>query len=486
MIKINYESDFKLTETTEQQRFADVPFEFVYSTNSGTYTASYDGTTYTNCKRNEDCSVTVIFNKHGLGVGKLKVRREFFVPDEDFPDGVYNIVSNETTDIMLVEGKTDNTDVEEEFNPPYIEGGGEVVAVEVVDNLDSDASDKALSARQGKVLKEMIPTDYITEIPDTLADKSYVDNAVLDKADKTEVEALGEEVATKQNELTLTVLDNGNIRIENLQGQTKDFMPATPSGDPMHYAYVSAGAEYNATDAIIQKTAPWETDEKWKKNEDGTYTHWEEPAIVEHLQGHWYLNGIGDITNEEMRDIYNITMPATCSSTWMHLFRSVPPFEKNPRTNIVHANLFSTGQVQSLSAAFYKTMMNIVRISGKNNINKYPIMNPKDLGHAFYQSNLTHIIGPLGLSQDSSNSIKYAGSFNNITHFFLHGIKSDIPIFDKSSLIEKRSLKYMINNATTTSTITITLHPDAYARLADDADIVAALEEKPLVTLVSA
>lgn len=201
MININYESDFKLTEKAEDG-FANVPFRFVYSVNSGTYTASYDGDKYTNCKRNEDGSVTVIFNNHGLGVGKLKVRREFFVPDEDFPDGVYNIVSNETTAIMLVEGKTDNTDVEEEFNPPYIEGGGEVVAVEVVDSLDSDASDKALSARQGKVLKEMIPTDYITEIPDTLADKSYVDDAVLDKADKTYVDnaisTAGEKVVASQ------------------------------------------------------------------------------------------------------------------------------------------------------------------------------------------------------------------------------------------------------------------------------------------------
>lgn len=33
-----------------------------------------------------------------------------------------------------------------------------VVSVEIVDNLDSDATDKALSARQGKELKGMIPT----------------------------------------------------------------------------------------------------------------------------------------------------------------------------------------------------------------------------------------------------------------------------------------------------------------------------------------
>lgn len=193
MIKINYESDFKLTEKFKEH-LVGIPFKFVYSTNSGTYTASYDGEAYTNCKRNEDGSITIIFNKHGLGVGKLKVRREFFVPDEDFPDGVYNIVSNETTDIMLVEGKTDNTDVEEEFNPPYIEGGGEVVSVEIVDNLDSEATDKALSANQGRVLKGMIPTKvselendegYITELPDNLATKDDVSEAIAEAITNT-------------------------------------------------------------------------------------------------------------------------------------------------------------------------------------------------------------------------------------------------------------------------------------------------------------
>lgn len=191
MIKINYESDFKLTEKTEE-RFADVPFEFVYTTNSGTYTASYDGEVYKNCKRNEDGSVTVIFNNHGLGVGKLKVRREFFIPDEDFPDGVYNAVSNDTTDIMLVEGKTDGYNVEEDFQPPYI---GIITNVDIIDNLESDDADKALSAKQGKVLKGMIPTDYITEIPDTLADKTYVDDAISTAGEKVVASQTIKEIA---------------------------------------------------------------------------------------------------------------------------------------------------------------------------------------------------------------------------------------------------------------------------------------------------
>lgn len=200
MIKINYESDFKLTEKFEE-RLVGIPFKFVYATNSGAYTASYDGEAYTNCKRNENGSITIIFNKHGLGVGKLKVRREFFVPDEDFPDGVYNIVSNETTDIMLVEGKTDNTDVEEEFNPPYIEGGGEVVSVEVVDNLESDATDKALSARQGRVLKGMIP--------DNLATKDDVSEAIADKVSSKQVTTVT--VLTQAEYDALTTKEEKNL-----------------------------------------------------------------------------------------------------------------------------------------------------------------------------------------------------------------------------------------------------------------------------------
>jgi hypothetical protein len=49
---------------------------------------------------------------------------------------------------------------------------------------------------------------------------------------------------------------------------------------------------------------------------------------------------------------------------------------------------------------------------------------------------------------------------------------------DNSPLISKASILYIITNAAPSSAITITLHADAYARLAEDADIVATLNEK--------
>ena len=64
--------------------------------------------------------------------------------------------------------------------------------------------------------------------------------------------------------------------------------------------------------------------------------------------------------------------------------------------------------------------------------------------------------------------------------------------FAVSPNLSKESVLCMITNAKPPSgaavgSITITLHPTAYARLKDDADIVAALEAKGgIVTLVSA
>jgi hypothetical protein len=58
--------------------------------------------------------------------------------------------------------------------------------------------------------------------------------------------------------------------------------------------------------------------------------------------------------------------------------------------------------------------------------------------------------------------------------------------FSGCPIINKDSILCIIQNSAPTSAITVTLHPDAYTRLADDAEIVAALEAQPLVSLVSA
>ena len=64
----------------------------------------------------------------------------------------------------------------------------------------------------------------------------------------------------------------------------------------------------------------------------------------------------------------------------------------------------------------------------------------------------------------------------------IKGLKFSIS-FSNASLLEKDSLLYIINNEAATEPITITLHSYAYTRLAEDADVVAALANHPNVSL---
>lgn len=64
----------------------------------------------------------------------------------------------------------------------------------------------------------------------------------------------------------------------------------------------------------------------------------------------------------------------------------------------------------------------------------------------------------------------------------IKGLKFSIS-FGDASLLEKDSLLYIINNEAATEPITITLHSYAYTRLAEDADVVAALANHPNISL---
>ena len=65
----------------------------------------------------------------------------------------------------------------------------------------------------------------------------------------------------------------------------------------------------------------------------------------------------------------------------------------------------------------------------------------------------------------------------------LENVTQDCTI-EYSALLRKDSLLYIINNEAATSAITISLHPYAYERLANDADVLSALANHPRLSLV--
>lgn len=265
----------------------------------------------------------------------------------------------------------------------------------------------------------------------------------------------------KQDALTLTIKDNGNIVLSNIQGQSKEFMPATPSGDPMHYAYVAAGAEYNDTGADIIKTTPWA--DMLDDDYVGDYG-----KTVVHKAGYWYLNGLGDITNDEIRKIYQASANFPPGGDWISYF-GYADYRTNFKgvrqlTGYVHLN--ASGVLDG-SRAFIVLNLNCLRGA------YIKVM------HTF--ASAYHVLGSIIMFVSTAN----ISNSKNLVTIPISYLKYDISL-STSSKLSVKSVLFMIQNEAATSAITITLHADAYARAMANADIVAALEAHPNVSLASA
>ena len=90
--KIFFKNDFKIYEKSEAG--FGVPFLFKYWTDraQNAYVASYDGTTYTNCRVTAEGTLCVAFDQHKLGLGVLKCERMYSMNDADFRDGNWDEV----------------------------------------------------------------------------------------------------------------------------------------------------------------------------------------------------------------------------------------------------------------------------------------------------------------------------------------------------------------------------------------------------------
>lgn len=209
--------------------------------------------------------------------------------------------------------------------------------------------------------------------------------------------------------------------------------------------------------------------------------------------GFYELNGLTDITEEEMREIYNrylIDIGSNVNvSGWLLLGAKI-------RTNlpcITRADIFnemnnsisgSNVEVLRICAASSEDYIRVCYIGATMAVAHQPM--PK----------LKKVIGIWRYFNEnpSKYNFDYGQPFSECP--LLEEIRMEkinkSHTFAVSPNLSKESVLYMITNANPPSgaavgSITITLHPTAYARLKDDADIVAALEAKRgIVTLVSA
>ena len=233
-------------------------------------------------------------------------------------------------------------------------------------------------------------------------------------------------VSQVQEALTLATKANGNIVIGNLAGQSKEFMPATPSGDPQHYAYEAVGAVWNAA------------------------------------TGYWELNELTDITTVEMRAIYaeaNMSTGTTAIQGW---FSST-----QQRTNICRSRWQASG---SLMTSFSNTNALVVASLGTKGFNALPTT----INYAFTAAKkLRKITNDI----NATNCTSVVSAFSQcaaLEEVRIRNLKVSIS-FSDSPLLSKQSLLYMIENSASGASFTITLHPDKYEECQMDTEIQDAL-----------
>lgn len=201
--------------------------------------------------------------------------------------------------------------------------------------------------------------------------------------------------------------------------------------------------------------------------------------------GYYELNGLTDITEEEMRKIYLLYITNSSNAEYLVSWMFYP---NNFRTNIPPHMTYATNIQNSISD---NAVLEVLALSDY----KLYIQGSVATAHGSFPK-LRRVVGywVYAGNNPSSFNFDYGQPFQNCP--LLEEIRMEkinkSHTFAVSPNLSKESVLYMITNANPPSgaavgSITITLHPTAYARLKDDADIVAALEAKNgVITLVSA
>ena len=147
------------------------------------------------------------------------------------------------------------------------------------------------------------------------------------------------------------------------------------------------------------------------------------------------------------------------------------------KDRIVYLPKIDTSSVTNMNRMFYYCY----------SLTSIPMLDTSSVTNMSYMFNSCSSLTAIPML-DTSSVRDMSSMFNNcysLTHANLKNVKLAYQL-NNSALLSKESLLYLINNEAATSAITITLAKYAYTRLAEDADVVAALANHPNISLASA
>lgn len=200
-------------------------------------------------------------------------------------------------------------------------------------------------------------------------------------------------------------------------------------------------------------------------------------AVYNEQTGFYELNGLTDITEEQMRNIYVETQHAT----------------RQPDLTAIFANTYSIRTNYPLKViGGYKRVDCYAAFAGNGNIEVASFM----ANSVFYASRVNYlfqnckklrtVLGVLRcdlVPQEMAYENMFYNCFELVT-VNLRGVKYDIS-FSNSPKISLDSLKFLINSSSNASAITVTVHADVYSKIQDETQadwhaLIEAAQEKQI------
>lgn len=236
---------------------------------------------------------------------------------------------------------------------------------------------------------------------------------------------------------------NATDKIMSQKASTDSFIANTPSGDPAHFLYESAGAKWNADTGL------------------------------------WTLGSYSDLTTEEIRYAFANKVTYLNGSAYGLYYgyksRCMFPFRiYGPGVAIVFDRCLINSKIREFHVnSLY--LQNNIQITGLSE-------------YGFSSENLVKISGKLYFSNKiDTNSLKTIFyNCKKLEYIRVNTTYSGLYLND-SPLLSKESVLSMINGSDNESTVTHTLHPDVYAKCVDGGEwfteIQTALANKTNVSL---
>lgn len=233
---------------------------------------------------------------------------------------------------------------------------------------------------------------------------------------------------------------------EDIIKEIKSELSATPSGDPLHYAYESVGAVFN----------------------DDT--------------GYWELNGLTDLTDDEMRAIYSAG----------HLPIEQQMFHEGSAISNLRTHLTKIGlgykELDMNHFASYNSTIEVINLMGYNigtDLDTIPTAIYTDnISYAFTDCNmLKEVYGAIHFTPNSEEGEitlddTFEGCYNLETVYISNfGLSesSAVIYFTSSNNISESSIAYLIENACSDTYLEIYLTGYAFSRIETSGEVADAI-----------